>query len=81
MDVNLERHSPNVGSMLGQRRRRWTNIDPTLSQLHLFVGDLRENVRLMLEQRRGQWASIKTTLDQPCSLTLTVRGPTLVVRI
>ena len=23
-------HQPNVRSMLGQRRRRWTNIDPTV---------------------------------------------------
>ena len=26
------RLSPNVGTMLGQRRRRWTNIEPTLGE-------------------------------------------------
>ena len=25
-------HRPNVGSMLGQRRRRWANIEPTLDR-------------------------------------------------
>ena len=28
----------NVGVMLGQRRRRWTNIRPTLSQCVVFAG-------------------------------------------
>ena len=28
----------NVRSMLGQRRRRWTNIDPTLDQWFVFAG-------------------------------------------
>ena len=28
----------NVGSMLGQRRRRWPNIDPTLVQHLMFTG-------------------------------------------
>ena len=32
------RHSPNVGLMLGQRRRRWTNIEPTLGESHVFAG-------------------------------------------
>ena len=27
-------HRPNVGSMLGQRRRRWPNIEPTLGQVY-----------------------------------------------
>ena len=31
------RHFPIVGSMLGQRRRRWTNTDLTLGYLHLDV--------------------------------------------
>ena len=30
------RHSPNVGSMLGQRRRRWTIIEPTLGECLVF---------------------------------------------
>ena len=31
-------HCPIVGSMLGQRRRRWTNIDPALGQCLVFAG-------------------------------------------
>ena len=27
-----------VGSMLGQRRRRWTNIEPALGQCLVFAG-------------------------------------------
>ena len=29
---------PNVGSMLGSHRRRWTNIEPALGQTLLFAG-------------------------------------------
>ena len=32
------RHGPNVGSMLGQRRRRWPNIDSTLGRCLVFAG-------------------------------------------
>ena len=32
------RRPPNVGSMLGQRRRRWTNIEPTLGERLVFAG-------------------------------------------
>ena len=31
------RHSPNVGLMLGQRRRRWANIKPTLGEYIVLV--------------------------------------------
>ena len=31
-------HWPNVGSILGQRRRRWTDIDPTLAQFIMLTG-------------------------------------------
>ena len=31
-------HCPIVGSMLGQRRRRWTNIEPALGQCLVFAG-------------------------------------------
>ena len=32
-------HRPNVGSMLGQRRRQWPNIEPTLGRciVHMFL--------------------------------------------
>ena len=33
-------HSANVGLMLGQRRRRWANIKPTLAQWIVFAGDM-----------------------------------------
>ena len=32
------RHSPNAVSMLGQRRRRWTNIETALGQCLAFAG-------------------------------------------
>ena len=32
------RRSPNVGTMLGQRRRRWANIVPTLGEHLVFAG-------------------------------------------
>ena len=31
------RHWAIVGSMLGQRRRRWTNIEPTMAEWRVFV--------------------------------------------
>ena len=31
-------HSPIVGSMLGQRRRRWPSIEPALSECLVFAG-------------------------------------------
>ena len=36
---NSLRHWTIVGSMLGQRRRRWTNIDQTMAQCLMFAGD------------------------------------------
>ena len=35
--VNTKRW-PNAGSMLVQRRRRWTNIEPALGQRLVFLG-------------------------------------------
>ena len=32
------RHRAIVGSMLGQRRRRWANIDPTMALCLMFAG-------------------------------------------
>ena len=32
------RYSPNAAPMLGQRRRRWTNIGPALGQSLVFAG-------------------------------------------
>ena len=34
------RHPPNAGSMLGQRRRRWTSIETTLGQWFMFAWGL-----------------------------------------
>ena len=31
-------HSPKVGSMLAQRLRRWSNIEPTLDECFVFAG-------------------------------------------
>ena len=45
---------PNVGSMLGQRRRRWLNIEPTLGQCLIFVGKWRDG-------KLGQcWPNVKS---------------------
>ena len=33
------RHRPNVGPMLGQRRRRWPNISPALSGASCLLGN------------------------------------------
>ena len=32
------KRSPDAGSMLGQRRRRWPNIDPALGDRFVFAG-------------------------------------------
>ena len=33
------RRSPNAGSMLGQRRRRWANIEPALGECLVIAGN------------------------------------------
>ena len=58
--------------VLGQRRRRWPNINPTLGQLPVFagkVGNLENfrhcpNVGLMLVNRLRDWHNIKPALAQ-----------------
>ena len=63
-------HRPYVGSMLDRRRRRWTNIKPTLGQcIVLTVITANRNVQpkysvLVLGRRRRSWANINTTLRQ-----------------
>ena len=42
---------PNVGLMLGQRRIRWTNINPTLGQSLLFAGHLIKGICWQFEYR------------------------------
>ena len=37
--VGNTRRSPNVGTMLVQRRRRWANIVPTLAERLVFAGN------------------------------------------
>ena len=68
-------HRHNVGPMLGQRRRRWTNIGPALCRFLVFAG-IPANTRwsannvLLLGQRRRRWTNNKTTFCQhlgpPC---------------
>ena len=36
--TNGQSRSSNVGSMLGQRRRRWANIEPTLGEQQCLLG-------------------------------------------
>ena len=40
LEKTLNRRRSIVGSMLGQRRRRWTNIKPTLGQRCVFAGQV-----------------------------------------
>ena len=49
--------------MLGQRRRRWTNIGPTLDGCVVFAGSL-PNVVLMTKCCLMTGTVIKTTLDE-----------------
>ena len=69
------RHSPNAGSMLDQRRRRWSNLKPTLSQCivltwHLFI-DTAKSGRLqaasvLLQRRRFSRARSKKDFSKRC---------------
>ena len=44
------RHCPNVGSILGHRLRRWSNIEPTLGQFLIFAGWSKAREQTMLER-------------------------------
>ena len=46
------RHWAIVGSMLGQRRRRWTNIEPTMAECLVFAGGLLGMSYLILSRNR-----------------------------
>ena len=37
IDVNVRHTVPNEGLMLGQRRRRWVDIKPTIGQRLVFL--------------------------------------------
>ena len=65
----------NVGPMLDQRRRRWTNIETALGGCPVFAGSAAAvdsladsqqtrptNCGLMLGQRRRRWTSIEPLL-------------------
>ena len=45
-------HRPHVGSMLGQRRRRWTNIEPTLGKCIVLNGYELQDLEPTLTTRR-----------------------------
>ena len=72
--------------MLGQRPRRWANIDTTLGQRLVFVyvsyhskHDASDvfyctSVVLLLSQRRRRWTNIKTT---PVQMIALVENPAL----
>ena len=55
------RHSPNVVSMLGQRRRRWISIDTTSGECPVFRRHL-SNAGLRLTQRCIRWDDITPAL-------------------
>ena len=69
------RHWPNVGSLLGKRRRRWPNNELTLGQCLVFAGCLvpmlanvlslqtRGNDVPMLTQRRRRWTNTDTSVE------------------
>ena len=65
------RRSINVGLKLGQRRKRWTNVKPTMIQRLESVGGpfhikhkTLTKVELMPEQRRWWWTDITPELAQ-----------------
>ena len=68
----------NAGLLLGQRRKRWTNIKPALNQRHMFAGNISKHPTLIqwcfhvidtpLTKCRRRWLSIKTTLGKCCVL-------------
>ena len=64
------RRSLNVGTMLGQRRRRWPSIVPTLSERLVFTGYHPTNTRhwpsvdVMLGQRRRRWTIFTAAFGQ-----------------
>ena len=65
---------PNAGLMLVQRRRRWTNIKPGLSQDNVFAGypfNTRHwtNAGLMLVQRLQRWTNISVWGSCICIVT------------
>ena len=56
--TNTHRMLPDAGSMLGQRRRRWPNIEPALGNVSCLLGDLQaRDVEPMLDPRRTQLAN------------------------
>ena len=56
---------PNVGLLLGQRRRRWANSKTTLGQRLMFASCTHSpNAGLMMGRYRKQWTNIDQTLGQ-----------------
>ena len=61
------RHSPIVGSMLGQRRRGWAVIDPTMGECFMFAGQVNA-FRSMLAELLTNFAQVCQTLINHCSV-------------
>ena len=53
-------HSPNAVSMLGQRRRRWANIDTALGEFPMFLGEARRHTLHRIGQ--GTWVTAGLTI-------------------
>ena len=66
------RRSPNVGTMLGQRRRRWTNIVPTLGECFCGQDMINRSIYFTEDTR-----NIQLTMDQclPATSALRERWP------
>ena len=56
------RHLPNAGTALGQRRRRWDNIVPTLDECFVFAGTLVYNAEFL-----SIFSGVKWSEDSECN--------------
>ena len=55
-----KRHSPSVGLMLGQRRRRWTNIEQTMGECLFLLGLLYGNPASTQNTSTQYWCDVGT---------------------
>ena len=79
------RRRPNVELLLGQRRRRWPNINPTLGRRLVFPGITDTDAIVLSEKGKIEDEAVATRmasecLDWKCGLSLGVTGPLCVVR-
>ena len=64
------RRSPNVGTMLDQRRRRWSNIVPTLGECFRFAGESGLCNSLIESYRLQGFFIVHSTIDSSAHSSL-----------